>query len=155
MLSNHYLPVEFFILWQIDLVFLKRKLQLTKRNVFPTYFLIGKSLASMNKTESQEKLIKLAHLYEISRVIQRAQLIVELCQQIVKSLTLVWCQSDYIFSLMEINNQCLKLDNFTHALDTSSVSQEDIRKSVDFDGCIKIAKISGFLLQYYMNHDLS
>ncbi|MBP6058128.1 MAG: PAS domain S-box protein [Nitrosomonas sp.] len=70
----------------------------------------------MSKITSQEKLIKLAYLYEISRAIGTSQSVDELCQQIVEYLSVAWCQSDYIFPFIEIDDKCFKSDRFTRAL---------------------------------------
>lgn len=74
------------------------------------------NLTSMNETESQDNLIKLAYLYEISRAMQSTLSIDELCQKIVKNLSLAWRQCEHIFPFIEIYDKCFKSDNFTHAL---------------------------------------
>ncbi len=91
-----------------------------KKSIFKGQFipdlLNGDNLASMSKITSQEKLIKLAYLYEISRAIGTSQSVDELCQQIVEYLSVAWCQSDYIFPFIEIDDKCFKSDRFTRAL---------------------------------------
>ncbi|WP_297323833.1 hypothetical protein [Nitrosomonas sp.] len=92
------------------------KITAHKTQCIPNLFLDKNNLTSMNKAESQDNLVKLAHLYEISRAIHTAQSIDELCQQIVKNLSLAWRQCEYIFPFIEIYDKCFKSDNFTHAL---------------------------------------
>lgn len=92
------------------------KKKLTVKGQFIPDLLNRDNLASMSKIASQEKLIKLAYLYEISRAIGTDQSIDELCQKIVEYLSFAWCQSDYIFPFIEIDDKCFKSDRFTRAL---------------------------------------
>lgn len=73
-------------------------------------------ICRMNETESQEKSVKFLHLYEISRAIQRVQLVDELCPIIIKKMSLVWSQDDHFFPLIEIHDKCYKSDNFPYPL---------------------------------------
>lgn len=92
------------------------KITAHKTQCIPNLFLDKNNLTRMNEAESQDNLVKLAHLYEISRAIHTARSIDEMCQQIVKNLSLAWHQCEYIFPFIEIYDKCFKSDNFTHAL---------------------------------------
>jgi len=92
------------------------------------------NLSSMNETETQEKLDKLACLYEISRGMLTIRSIDHLCQQLIEHMELAWRHSGNVFPLIEIDNQCFTSSESVHALEyrfsAPVIASEKIRGQV-------------------------
>ncbi len=84
--------------------------------IVPNVSLDENPSSHMTNTEDQNKLNKLAYLYEISRAIKKNQTIDDLCHFIVSNLGLAWNQNDCLFPFIEIHDTCFKSDKFTQAL---------------------------------------
>ena len=54
-------------------------------------------------TKTQERLTKLAGLYEVSRALLRTRSVEELCQQLIEHMRLGWQSYDLIFPFIEID----------------------------------------------------
>lgn len=63
----------------------------------------GNDHSGIAETKTQERLTKLACLYEISRAMLRIHSVDELCQQLIEHMRLAWQSYDLIFPFIEID----------------------------------------------------
>lgn len=63
----------------------------------------GNDYSAIAGTKTQERLTKLACLYEISRALLRTRSVEELCQQLIEHMRLAWQSYDLIFPFIEID----------------------------------------------------
>lgn len=63
----------------------------------------GNDYSAIAGTKTQERLTKLACLYEISRALLRIHSVEELCQQLIEHMRLAWQSYDLIFPFIEID----------------------------------------------------
>ncbi len=75
------------------------------------------NLSCVNEAETQERLNKLACLYEISRDMLAIRCIDDLCQKLIEHMGLAWRNLGDVFPLIEIDHQCYTAGKSAYALE--------------------------------------